>query len=317
MKSGLLIFLVLLSLTGCGDNADERQAYRLLGQTLERSQREMERENKRELNILHRIVHLNGRRGADVFLADSLATEVLSLTDSVVTLLRSMEKYLRRVAAARPGNAGATQQYLSGHSPQGAEKLQLLYHAIRRQESRLTVLREAALPMPILPAPASRDTSEAGSPQALGDQFSNSTPEEALLVVAHLKARALGNAGSVLAFFLSRLGLPDQYRKVAAVAIPKVSTVRVGAPYEADLILAGRLSRDWLLIKAYLNGKPVSPYGKYSFVATNGSRAGSVQYWEGRFTFVDAHGEDTALTVRRPYRVYDRATPRPPQTPVP
>jgi len=171
--------------------------------------------------------------------------------------------------------------------------------------------------MPILPAPSSRDTSQAGGLQALGNQFSNSTPEEALLVVAHLQARALSNAHSVLAFFLSRIGLPDQYRKVAAVAIPKVSTVRVGAPYEADLILAGRLAGDRLLVKAYLNGKPVSPFGKHSFVAINGSRAGRMQYWEGRFTLVDAGGEDTTLTIRRPYRVYDRATPLPPQMPLP
>ncbi len=97
-------------------------------------------------------------------------------------------------------------------------------------------------------------------------------------------------------------------------ANPKHAIVEAGSLYEADLILRIGGITDWALIGIQLDGKPVGSsfyMPKASFVAKNGTPGGSLQYWEGRFTFTNRDGRDTTLILRRPYWVYSRSSSLP------
>lgn len=56
MKLPLIALYLLLYLLGCGPNADEQQAYQVLQQTLERSQKQINGEDQWMRKLMHRMV---------------------------------------------------------------------------------------------------------------------------------------------------------------------------------------------------------------------------------------------------------------------
>jgi|GEM_PF-3213928 len=317
MKSGLLICLALLCLTGCGDGADERQVYQVLGEALERSQARMHQDNKQNAKRLRRQVTRIGNRTEDV-VVQKLAEEVLQLAGSADSILSGIASELKKIAARHPGNTDKMQQYLAGGSSSDANPLLPSYNALRKFEDRLTAIRKEAPPLPALPGSyAGWDTVYRGNFTSFKNQFVRLTPEAAVMQISQLKARIAFNANAGLDFSMARVGHYDGFSRLVPKVIPKSSAVPPGSLYEADLILHISPLGGWVLSEAHINGQPAVTYryARSSFVASNGTPEGNIQYWEGRFTLINPSGEDTVLTVRRPYRVYDRAVPLLPKTP--
>jgi hypothetical protein len=319
VKSGLRFLLLLLCLSGCRNNADEEQAYQVLAESLDRSQARMHRDNAHNAKRLRRHVTRTGRRAEDV-VVQKLAEDVLQLAGSADSILNGVALELKKITAGHPGNAGKVKQYLAGGSSSGTNPLLPVYKALRKFEDQLTAIRKVPPPHPALPdSYAGWDTLYTGSFTSFVNQFDHHTPEEAVMRVAQLKARVAFNASTGLEFSMAQVGPYEGFSRFVPIVIPKSSTVPVDSLYEADLLLGISRLSDWVLSEASINGNStrIYPSAKSSFVASNGTREGNIQYWEGRFTLINPAGEDTILTVRRPYRVYDRVAPLPPQMPQP
>jgi hypothetical protein len=132
---------------------------------------------------------------------------------------------------------------------------------------------------------------------------------EALLTACEAHVLLLQNAALEIA--QGRVGAFTirDYFAAPLLAVPRRDSVRVGSTYEADLYVSYGLG-NWTLYQTIINGKPVGgkpavSYRRKTTLTAARGEDGKPQQWEARLSLFNDHDEDTVITIRRPFPLYE------------